>query len=68
MKINILTTTEETIMLTIWKLGEPFTKDILGALPDPKMHPNTLSTFLKILTDKGFLKTEKIGRIFKYIP
>ena len=34
--------------------------------PEPKPHQNTVSTYLKILTEKGFLATEKEGRIFKY--
>lgn len=34
--------------------------------PEPKPHQNTVSTYLKILVEKGYLSTEKEGRIFKY--
>jgi len=33
---------------------------------EPKPHQNTVSTYLKILVEKGYLSTEKEGRIFKY--
>lgn len=66
MKINALTPAEENLMLLIWKLGSPFMKDIMEALPEPKPHHNTVSTYLKILVEKEYLSTEKIGRIFKY--
>ncbi len=53
-------------MQVIWTLKSPFTKDILEAYPEPKPHPNTVSTFLKILVEKDYLSTEKVGRIFRY--
>jgi len=34
--------------------------------PEPKPHQNTVSTYLKILVEKGYLSTVKEGRIFKY--
>lgn len=34
--------------------------------PEPKPHQNTVSTYLKILVEKGYLSTEKEGRIFRY--
>ncbi|MDO5616635.1 MAG: BlaI/MecI/CopY family transcriptional regulator [Cruoricaptor ignavus] len=67
MKINTLTIAEENIMQIIWKLDSPFMKDIMDAFPEPKPHQNTVSTYLKILVDKEFLKIEKVGRINKYI-
>jgi len=33
---------------------------------EPKPHQNTVSTYLKILVEKGYLSTQKEGRIFKY--
>lgn len=66
MKINTLTSAEENLMQIIWKLGAPFMKDIMEAYPEPKPHHNTVSTYLKILVEKEYLTTEKIGRIFKY--
>lgn len=65
-KINPLTTVEENLMNIIWTLDSPMLKEILEAHPEPKPHQNTVSTYTKILVEKKFLTTEKIGRIFKY--
>ena len=40
----------------------------MEALPEPKLHQNTVATFLKIMVDKGFVEVEAVGRIHKYIP
>ncbi|ALR30223.1 transcriptional regulator [Chryseobacterium sp. IHB B 17019] len=66
MKINHLTSAEETLMRLFWKLESFYLKDIMEQHPEPKPHQNTVSTYLKILVEKGYLSTEKEGRIFKY--
>lgn len=66
MKINTLTPSEEGIMQVIWLLDSAYMKDIMESHPEPKPHQNTVSTYLKILVEKKFLKTKKEGRIFKY--
>ncbi|RMZ59948.1 transcriptional regulator [Chryseobacterium nematophagum] len=66
MKINHLTSAEENLMTLFWKLDSFYLKDIMEKHPEPKPHQNTVSTYLKILVEKGFLSTEKEGRIFKY--
>ncbi|WP_312900782.1 BlaI/MecI/CopY family transcriptional regulator [Chryseobacterium taichungense] len=66
MKINHLTSAEENLMRLLWKLGSFYLKDIMEQHPDPKPHQNTVSTYLKILVEKGYLSTEKEGRIFRY--
>lgn len=66
MKINHLTAAEENLMKLFWKLDSFYLKDAMERHPEPKPHQNTVSTYLKILTEKGFLATEKEGRIFKY--
>ncbi|MEC5394291.1 BlaI/MecI/CopY family transcriptional regulator [Bergeyella sp. RCAD1439] len=66
MKINTLTPAEEQLMQVLWTLQTPFMKDIMEALPEPKPHQNTVSTYLKILTEKEFLSPVKVGRIFQY--
>lgn len=68
MKILNLTSSEEQLMLVIWRLDSAFMRDIMANYPDPKPHQNTVSTFLKILIEKNYLKVEKLGRIFNYIP
>ncbi len=66
MKINHLTSAEENLMKLFWKLKSFYLKDIMEQHPEPKPHQNTVSTYLKILVEKGYLSTEKEGRIFKY--
>lgn len=53
-------------MKLFWKLGSFYLKDIMEQHPEPKPHQNTVSTYLKILVEKGYLSTVKEGRIFKY--
>ncbi|MHA6697732.1 BlaI/MecI/CopY family transcriptional regulator [Chryseobacterium sp. A321] len=67
MKLSPLTTAEEQLMHVIWPLESPYLRDIMEALPEPKSHQNTVSTYLKILIEKDYLRTEKEGRIFRYI-
>ncbi len=66
MKINHLTSAEENLMRLFWKLESFYLKDVMEQHPEPKPHQNTVSTYLKILVEKGYLATEKEGRIFKY--
>lgn len=66
MKISHLTSSEETLMKVLWKLKSAYMKDIIEQYPEPKPHPNTISTFLKILVEKEFLTTQKEGRVFLY--
>lgn len=66
MKINHLTPAEENLMRLLWKLHSFYLKDVMEQHPEPKPHQNTVSTYLKILTEKGYLSTQKEGRIFKY--
>lgn len=66
MKINHLTSAEENLMKLFWKLESFYLKDVMEQHPEPKPHQNTVSTYLKILVEKGYLSTEKEGRIFKY--
>ncbi|MBL3549102.1 MULTISPECIES: BlaI/MecI/CopY family transcriptional regulator [Chryseobacterium] len=66
MKINHLTAAEENFMKLFWKLNSFYLKDVMEQHPEPKPHQNTVSTYLKILVEKGYLSTVKEGRIFKY--
>ena len=66
MKINHLTSAEENLMKLFWKMNSFYLKDVMEQHPEPKPHQNTVSTYLKILVEKGYLSTEKQGRIFKY--
>ena len=64
--LKSLTSGEEQVMKIIWKLGPTYLKDIMLAFPEPKPHQNTVSTFLKNLVIKNYLKPVSEGRIHKY--
>jgi BlaI family transcriptional regulator, penicillinase repressor len=63
-----LTKAEEQVMLVLWKLGKGFLKDIIDLTPEPRPHPNTISTLLKILVEKGYVEYEVQGRNNLYRP
>lgn len=57
-------------MDVLWNLPEQggFINDILNRYPDPKPAYTTISTFLKILTDKGFVQSKKVGKMLWFTP
>lgn len=63
-----LTKAEEEIMQVLWNLKHAFVKDIVDELPEPKPHYNTVSTIIKILSDKGFVSFESFGKSNRYYP
>jgi BlaI family transcriptional regulator, penicillinase repressor len=66
--MKTLTKAEEQVMQALWKIGQGFLKDIVEKMADPKPHPNTVATLLKILVDKKFVGTEIFGRMNRYSP
>jgi len=66
--MKALTKAEEQVMLVLWKLGKGFLKDILDETPEPKPHPNTIATLLKILVEKGYVEYSVQGRNNCYEP
>jgi BlaI family penicillinase repressor len=70
MKANYkpLTKAEEDIMQVLWGLEKAFVKEIVDGMPDPKPHYNTVSTIIKILTDKGVVGFETFGKANRYYP
>lgn len=63
-----LTTKEEEIMQILWKLKKAFVKEVVAKLPDPKPHYNTVSTVIRKMENKGFVKHEAFGNTFRYYP
>lgn len=63
-----LTKAEEQVMLVLWQIGKGFLKDIVEETPDPKPHPNTIATLLKILVEKGYVVYSVQGRNNCYEP
>ena len=54
-----LTSKEEEIMQVLWKLKKAFVKEVVAELPKPKPHYNTVSTVIRKMEDKGFVKHEQ---------
>ena len=68
-----LTRVEMEIMNRLWAMNEPSVsvRQLLAEYPDPKPAYTTLGTYMKILTEKGFVKPEKReddGKTFFFRP
>ncbi|REE80272.1 putative transcriptional regulator [Lutibacter oceani] len=63
-----LTSKEEEIMHVLWKLKKAFVKEVVADLPKPKPHYNTVSTVIRKMEDKGFVKHEAFGNTHRYYP
>ena len=63
-----LTTKEEEIMQVLWRLQKAFVKEVVTELPEPKPHYNTVSTVIRKMEDKGFIKHEAFGNTHRYYP
>ncbi|MBR0045943.1 MAG: BlaI/MecI/CopY family transcriptional regulator [Bacteroidaceae bacterium] len=67
-----LTKAEMEIMNVLWERGKGMTThEIIDEYPEPKPAYSTIATFLKILTNKGFIqprKQEGGGKTFVFSP
>lgn len=65
-----LTKAETQVMNILWSLpGEQgYAVDIMACYEEPKPAMTTLLTFLKILKDKGFVQSVKIGKSQLFSP
>ncbi len=64
-----LTKAEEEIMQVLWQIERGVVWDVIDQLPEPKPAYNTVSTFIRILEQKGFLDHEAVsGKTFAYFP
>ncbi len=61
-----LTKAEEQVMQYVWKLEKAFLKDIVEQFPEPKPAYTTISTVVRVLVRKEFLKYESFGKIRQY--
>lgn len=66
--MNELTKAEEQIMQYVWRLEKPFLKDIVDQFPEPKPAYTTISTVVRVLVKKGFLKFNTFGKVRQYYP
>ena len=63
-----LTKAEQQVMQYIWKLEKAFLKDIVDEFPEPKPAYTTVSTVVRVLVEKGFIKYKTYGKIREYYP
>ena len=61
-----LTEREEEIMNFLWDNGPMYVRNMLDLYPDPKPHFNTISTFVRILEQKGMVDHERTGNSYRY--
>lgn len=66
--MNELTKAEEQVMKYAWKLEKAFLKDIVAEFPEPKPAYTTISTVVRVLVRKEFLKFETFGKVRQYYP
>lgn len=64
--MNFLTEAEEQVMLKLWKLNKATTKEIVSEYNEPKPAYNTISTIIRILENKKFIKHKKDGKKYIY--
>ena len=62
-----LTQQEEEAMQAVWQCRSGSVKDFLDALTEPTPY-TTLASTIKNLERKGFLKSEKVGNTYRYVP
>lgn len=56
-----LTVKELEMMKKLWTRKEMTAREIMELYPEPRPHINTVSTYLKVLEDKGWVKHRPIG-------
>ena len=66
---HLLTEVELEFMSELWSLGEGSVRDVLASLPKERNLAYTSgATILRILEEKGFVKSRKEGKLLIYTP
>jgi len=65
--MDSLTKREEEIMQIFWDLKKGFVKDVIAKLPENPPY-NTISSVVRILEKKGYLKYKQYGNTYEYSP
>lgn len=61
-----LTTREEETMQYFWTHGSLFVRELQQLHTEPRPHVNTLSTFVRLLEEKGYVGHESMGSSHRY--
>jgi len=68
-KSELLTSVELEFMMVLWRLGKGTVRDVLEILNKQEKRAYTsVATVLKVLEDKGYLKTTKQDRTYIFTP
>ena len=66
---EFLTEVELELMTLLWDRGEGTVRDVLASLgPERPLAYTSAATMLRIMDEKGFVKSEKRGKTFVYRP
>jgi predicted transcriptional regulator len=63
-----LTKAEEQVMQYLWEMGGGYAKQVMEKYPEPKPAYNTVSTIIRILESKGFIRHQADGKRHRYFP
>jgi len=63
-----LTKAEEQVMQYLWELEKGFLKDIVEKFPEPRPAYTTISTVIRVLVKKGFIRYRTYGKTHEYYP
>lgn len=55
-------------MQILWDMEKGFVRDIIAKLPEPKPPHSTISSVVRILEGKGFVKHKAYGKSYEYHP
>ena len=64
--MKTLTAKEEEIMGFFWEKGPLFVKQMLEFYDEPRPHFNTVSPFVRMLEDKGYVSHRVMGNSYQY--
>jgi len=67
---DMLTDVELEFMIALWSIGSGTVRDIMAELPDGggARAYTSVATIMKILDDKGYVKSERKDRALHYVP
>lgn len=63
-----LTEKEEEVMRHYWRNGLMTVREVVDCYDDPRPHFNTISTYVHILENKGYLHRQKRGAALCFEP
>ena len=63
-----LSAREEEIMGFFWEKGPLFVREIVEFYKEPRLHFNTVSTFVRGLESQGLLGHRSLGTSYQYYP